>query len=176
MTERTQLPGHPPEKRVHVRQEHIDNGVADDSGYCMVAEALKDHLRKQRVRFGWVAADVATIRYSDLDRDLQYQYITPHSAAKALVMFESGIEVEPFSFRIRAGLVFPRGRGHKNRTPKTKEAAKAHGKAPTIKRKSKRERGTVVGGRPVPHVRPDGDLSVTPPSRRRTFGVRAVDL
>src|SRR5262245_25598421 len=84
-----------------VTQKIIDQAVPRDSGYCMLAEAVKStfpHARK-------VSVDLQTIRLTDGERGLRYVYLTPRVCQVALVNFDQGIEPEPFTFTLRSGQV-----------------------------------------------------------------------
>lgn len=168
-------------------EEIITDSVESDSGHCMIAEAIKKALPgAQRV-----SVDIQTIRFSDPAKGLRYTYLTPRIAQLPLVMFDAGVEPEPFTFQLRAGSVTAMSRNKAGKkSPAISEGMKKSPKvAKNVTRMRKNstnrkqpdlpnatlrnERGAStdhvkvrVGGKTPPQV---------PYSRRREFGLRALE-
>lgn len=169
-----------PTGRVTITKEIIAEAKPRDSGYCMVAEAVK-------VAFPYgtgVAVDIQTIRFSNPNTGLRYVYMTPRAAQIALVNFDQEVLPEPFSITLRNGQVIKMS---KNRTREAREAKAAMLAATSEKEKAKIQATTAearkawrahlsgvspkavpdkIGGRPPPKA---------PLSRRRAFGLRALE-
>jgi hypothetical protein len=168
-----------PVLKLHITKEILERSRTRDSGYCMLAEALKIAFPDGR----FASADIQTIRISDPARHRRYVYLTPRSAQMALIKFDRGELPSPFTIKLYNGQV-TRMAGKKidkidKRSDKQKEGAvKAAGAARKVwsARLSARQHGLVpdkIGGTPPPL----GELSSSkrvPVSRRRAFGLRAL--
>jgi len=162
-----------PAKNVTVTQDHIDKGIPRDSGYCMIAEAIKSTIPWA----SWVSVDLQTIRFTDLNRKLRFTYLTPRSCQEVLADWDDGIKPEPWTFKLKEAHVTRAGRYK----PKSAEqaardnAARRHRSKPVPdlpRRRTIAPRGNdlsgnvseVVGGHPPP-------VSI---NRRRAFGLRSL--
>ncbi len=173
-----------PKFQVTVDQDMIEAAKQRDSSHCMIAEAIKAAYPEASM----VAVDLQTIRFSDPKKGLRFTYLTPRQAQVALVQFDQGTDVTPFSVRLRGSHVtmsgtrsprLPRGlseaeiKQRRNATQASVEANKA------LRRQGIRANGnkdTVpdrVGGQTPPIMR---DKNKIPMSRRREFGMRAFVL
>jgi len=92
--------------RVNVTSEIVKESIERHSGYCMVAEALKIAIPTAQ----YVAADLATIRWTDPQTRLRYICFTPRNAQNALIDFDNGIKPKPFTYEIRGAQIIPIGR------------------------------------------------------------------
>lgn len=83
--------------RVHVTPELVERATVKDSRHCMIAEAI------QQQRPGWrnILVDLQTIRWTNPRTRKRYVALTPEVAAAALVSFDRGESIEPFSFSVR---------------------------------------------------------------------------
>lgn len=161
---------------VQVTPEIIDRAVARDSGYCMFAEAIREAFPDAG---RGISVDLQTCRVTDKKRGLRYIYLTPRSLQTAIVDFDQGIEVKPFSIRLRGAHVIRKaslrrkaGMPTEAEQEQRKEAAKKGRLAKAATRlESASAVPTRVGGAapPVQKTR-DG----VPYSRRREFGLRAL--
>jgi hypothetical protein len=133
---------------IKVQQKHIDQGIPESSARCMIAEALKDSIPGSKK----VHVDMQTIRYTD-DKGVRRTYLTNGSAQAALVRFDAGDEVLPFSVRLHQPIHISRGRPQASK--RKTEVARDH---------QPRAR---LGGRPVP---------VMGNSTRRKFGIRGLRI
>ena len=93
----TLLPKRAPRGKVDILQEHIDEGIRRNSSYCAIAEAVKLAFPQASK----VSVDLQTIRWSDREKGLRYQYLTPPIAQQYLLNFDDGIKCRPFSFNLR---------------------------------------------------------------------------
>ena len=165
-----------PSPTVEVTEEIISTAVERDSGYCMIAEAI-------RVAVPFCSspnADLQTIRFSDPVRRQRYIYLTPRVVQQAIVDFDQGVKPEPFSFKLRGAQIVPMQ--HKGSSPpKTPEqkAKNAQEVAESKKRRmarmefrERREGGPKPGS--IPEIEGGTPPPVAPLSRRRTFGLRAL--
>lgn len=80
---------------VHVTEDLVRRATQRDSQHCMIAEAIKRG-DPDNIRNVWV--DLQTIRWSDRKKGVRFVALTPPEAANALVSFDRGEPLEPFSF------------------------------------------------------------------------------
>jgi hypothetical protein len=140
----------------------------------MIAEAVKSAYPMAR----GIAVDLATIRFSDREKGLRYTYMTPRIAQSALVNFDQKRKPEPFQFLLRGAQVTKSGRdkqeSRKGRSHAQREATR---KASLVYRNGKKNKAGFVpdrvGGKTPPLQRSADNL---PFSRRRAFGLRALEL
>lgn len=125
--------------RVDVTQEQIDSATQRDSRRCMIAEAIT----AAHPKYTKVMVDLATIRWTNPRTKKRYVCLTPEAAGIALVAFDQGEEVKPFSMSLVAVQVTPT-----QRVPKPK----AEGE-PTYREIRGPRRlaadGTIRGGQPL---------------------------
>lgn len=81
--------------RINVEKATIATSKRRDSGHCMIADSLKSQTGGK-----YVLVDLQTIRYSDLKKGKRYFYLTPPTAQKALLAFDQGKQVRPFTFAL----------------------------------------------------------------------------
>jgi hypothetical protein len=178
-----------PRVGVEVSEDIITASTKRDSSHCMIAEAVQ--LAVPEAKF--VSVDIQTIRFSK--DGYRYTYLTPRTVQQALILFDQGNEkIPPFRFQLRTGQTTRAGSRAAQRTgvsqPRTDAQHKATEKAASISTKPSHPvqfaRGSgeqdnipeIRGGR----VPPVGGLpggpgigSKVPASRRRQFGLRAMD-
>jgi hypothetical protein len=142
-----------PEASVFVTQEDIDKAIPQDSSHCMIADAIKRSVPGA----ARVSVDLATIRWTDPEKNLRYTYLTPRLAQGPLLAFDKGERPEPFSFNLtRAAQI-------------TRAGVIKKGRPDELGRKRVQKEGTtgsvptVIGGRPPP---------VFARGARREFGLR----
>jgi hypothetical protein len=82
-------------RQITVEQKHIDLGLPDSSAMCMIAEAVKDQVPGCTK----VHVDMQTVRWTGKD-GIRRTYLTPAVAQSALVRFDAGDDVKPFTFRL----------------------------------------------------------------------------
>jgi hypothetical protein len=82
-----------------VTEDLVRRATQRDSQHCMIAEAIKRG-DPDNIRNVWV--DLQTIRWSDRKKGVRLVALTPPEAANALVSFDRGEPLEPFSSRARS--------------------------------------------------------------------------
>jgi hypothetical protein len=82
---------------VTVTPELIHSAVRRDSAHSMISEAIKE----ADPRFNHVSSDLATVRFTDPKKRARYMFLTPPIAQQALIMFDQGKKIEPFTFILR---------------------------------------------------------------------------
>lgn len=144
----------PQEVKVEITEELIERATQRDSRHCMIAEAIQ----AMRPDYRNIMVDLATIRWTNPRTRRRYVCLTPERAAAALVAFDQGRPVEPFSVRLSPIQSTP--------TPERKpregggyETKAARG------RKRVRIDGTVEGGRPIRPGHLQGGASVQAANR-----------
>jgi hypothetical protein len=176
-----------PRVNVDVGQDVIDTSTQRDSSHCMIAEAVQQAVPDAK----FVSVDIQTIRFS---RDgYRYTYLTPRTAQLALIMFDQGQKPDPFRFQLRTGQTTRAGSRAARRTgvsqPRTdaqheatEKAGSASTKAPGVHFVHGSGQANHVpeirGGRVPPIAGLPGGPGVGPKiprSRRREFGLRAMD-
>jgi hypothetical protein len=108
--------------KIEVTAENINQACKKDSRHCMIAEAIATQFPGVRN----ISVDMMNIRWSDPATGWRYIYMTPKPAQKALIHFDMGLDVQPFSFQVRSGIATPmiigtgknRKRAHKVRESK----------------------------------------------------------
>lgn len=173
-----------------VTEELIRKSVKRDSGHCMIADAIREAVPGAT----HPAADIQTIRFTL--NGFRYAYLTPRNAQAALIMFDQGEEPPPFTFQLRTGQTTragsraakktgvpqPRTEAQKKVTEKAMGAS-THGfrnePATLVRGKGRQETVPEIRGGRVPPVSMlaggPGVGSTVPRSRRREFGLRAMD-
>lgn len=150
---------------VEVTQHIIDQSVPNNSGYCMISEAVK-------LAAPWaknVATDIQTVRLTNPDKGLRYSYLTPRIAQHALIAFDAGKAPMPFKFRLRGAHIATSFK--RTKTPNGKSRMeRRHKLGPRrIVETSDSRKGKVpdtIGGQAMPRMRPPSF------SFRREFGMR----
>lgn len=160
-----------PKVDLNVTQEVIDQSTERDSSHCMIAEAVRLAVpMAQRI-----AVDLATIRFTDPNRNLRYTYLTPRAGQVALVNFDQGRKPEPFTMSLRGGQVTQANPRHSGRPRKGETEAQrtqrlaALTKGRLVLGQSRATKGNVptkVGGTPPPTMEW---------GKRRAFGLRGLE-
>src|SRR5215469_3403443 len=112
----------PSRYKIAVTTKNIEESCRNDSRHCMIADAIKEQFPEARN----ISVDMMTIRWSDPRKGWRYIYLTPKPAQKALIAYDFGKKIEPFSFQVRSGHAVPmylgsgknRKRAHKIRQDK----------------------------------------------------------
>jgi hypothetical protein len=180
-----------PRVKVEVTQAIIDAAIVHgqrDSRHCMISEAV------QRAFPGaaMVSTDLATVRFSEPAKHLRYTYMTPRVAQVQLVKFDQGVKPEPFEFTLKHAHVTRSGSSPATKVRQARARAKAKGQpapeavvavdlaAPDMLRRAALRGGGVATGAPVPVGGRTPPVQMTkdgvPFSRRRAFGLRALEL
>ena len=88
----------PAGKIIDVTAETIEISCRANSSHCMVAESIKASWPWAR----YVSVDLQTIRVSDMERRERISYLTPRKVQLAIIEFDQGRAVAPFSFTLRS--------------------------------------------------------------------------
>jgi len=89
--------------KVAITRELIEQATERDSRHCMIAEAIKE----VNPRLERVIVDLQTIRWTNPRTHKRYVCLTPEKAALALVAFDQGEEIEPFTLNLTPAQVTP---------------------------------------------------------------------
>jgi hypothetical protein len=133
MNESTSLKGYASRVRIYITAEIIKAACMANSRHCIIAEAIAAQLPNVRN----ISVDMMNIRWSDPEKGWRYIYMTPKPAQYALVDYDMGLEIQPFSFQVRSGLATPMHLG----TGKNRK--RAH-KVPENKILKASDKGTIV--------------------------------
>jgi hypothetical protein len=134
--------------KITVTTDHVRTAKRRDSHHCMIADAVRD-----KTKTNFVLVDLQSIRFSNLKTGKRYFYLTPPIAQKAIIAFDRGQRVEPFSFTLARPVRVRNVRRQWVGDPKVLKKARA-----TYERKTRATRSTKRG------------LA----SRERQFGVRML--
>src|SRR5678810_215657 len=119
---------------IKVEQHHIDHAIQNDSHHCMIADAIRDHYQDAK----YIVVDLQSIRFSFLGdkttQGVRHKYFTPPKAQLALLKFDQGEEVRPFSFDLGKPVITKAGWWAKNRKPKAERWKPKKGHVPNRNR------------------------------------------
>jgi len=150
-----------PNLTIKITQKIIDNAIAKHSGACIIADAIKDTLPWAKI----VEADLAALRFTDLEKGIRYFYLTPTKAQQMIINFDQGIKPQPCSLKLKGeDCVIKKVEEH---SEKQKEGKRKYNKS-YVKREIVNTETTPVimtNARGIPRV---------PNSRRRQFGLRRL--
>jgi hypothetical protein len=107
--------------KITVTRDHIDRAIKGNSHRCMIADAIRAAIPKAR----FILVDLQTIRWSDLNSDEREFYLTPAVAQQAIVAFDQGEKVDPFSFTLHEKVRARKVRREWKGNPKVLAAAQA---------------------------------------------------
>jgi hypothetical protein len=113
------------DRKVTVTADRIEHATQRDSRHCMIAEAIKGEFP----RLTNISVDLQTIRYSDPRTRKRYTCLTPPMAGHALVEFDQGRPVEPFSITLKPVHVVASNAGGR----KGKKGARTGGQVPRVR-------------------------------------------
>jgi|SRR5882672_4013885 len=161
-------------KTVVVTHDLISDAQRQNSGHCMVAEAVKALMPDMRN----ISVDLQSIRWSDRKKGLRYVALTPRIAQVALIKWDQGEIPDPFNFQLRGVIVVQMQR----RSKAEKERAQVR-RDKDLLNKIKEGKGRKKQNRAFIDVKKNGPRSVktvrvggkAPPKTglRRAFGLRA---
>ena len=89
--------------KVNVTEELIEHAIRHDSRSCMISNAIK----AERPDFKNVLTDLQTIRWTNPRTGKRYICLTPLSAGRALVDFDAGRKIEPFTLLLKPAQITP---------------------------------------------------------------------
>jgi len=151
----------------------INTAKVCDGAYCMISEGIKTAFDKLKTPIDVVYTDLQTIRYTIPKKNKRYVHLTPRSVQQALVDFDSGDPVEPFTFVLytdRAVQILPAKKHPGNPEGGKKGRASMAAKRAALKLavKGRSDRMVIEGGKPPPKASPRY------PARLRRFGLRLL--
>jgi hypothetical protein len=88
-----------PRPIIKVTEEITTRACRSNSRHCVIVEAIREAVPTAVL----ITVDLQTIRWSDKGLGLRYIFLTPLPAQKALVRFDAGEPISPFSFQLRGG-------------------------------------------------------------------------
>lgn len=83
--------------KIEVTKAHVEQAVQRDSHHCMIADAIRDQTKAK-----YILVDVQSIRWSNLRTGKRYTYLTPMVAQQAIIAFDRGERMAPFTFHLQA--------------------------------------------------------------------------
>ncbi|PWT71704.1 MAG: hypothetical protein C5B60_10570 [Chloroflexi bacterium] len=133
---------------IEIDEDRIRTALKNTSSHCMIADAIRDQVpHSTRVQ-----VDIATIRWSDTERDQRYIFLTPYYAQQAIIRFDQGMALEPFKIRLRIpAQILEMRHGEHSRWP-GKAAPKPRYKKPQLVRVSGGAVPAILGGHPLPNM------------------------
>jgi len=158
-----QQPERVPRPQIEVTSEIIEKACHRNVHRCMIADALRAHFPQATA----IVVDMLGIRFSDPEKGVRYFYPTPPIAQQALVGFDMGKVIPPFTLRLKGGQVASMVARRGGETPK--QVHKFGRRKYTVKKEPNGGMvAEVVGGKLPPHRVPPH------PSRSgmREFGVK----
>src|SRR6516165_8567350 len=90
-----------PKSKIRVTSEIIEQACRTNKRTCMISESIRNQLKGVTA----ITTDLMTVRYSDPEKGLRYIFHTPRTAQVALMRFDAGKPIKPFTFRLRGGQV-----------------------------------------------------------------------
>jgi len=118
--------------KINVKEENVNRACTRNSHCCMIADAVRDRLKWAT----FIEVDAQSIRFNDRKKGIRYIYLTPPEAQKAIVLFDQGVKVKPFSFHLSQG--FMKTRVMRARQKKAKKTSREYKKANPTKKSTKR--------------------------------------
>lgn len=139
--------------KANVTQALVDRATKRDSRHCMIAEAIQ----AARPDYKNVTVDLATIRWTNPRTGKRYVALTPQEARVALVAFDQGHEVQAFELTVTPIQATPTSKptGERAANGRLKRSQAGRGQQQLT------ERGTIVGGEPLPEGHLRGGANVT---------------
>jgi hypothetical protein len=90
---------------IPVSSRIIAEAVKADSHHCMIADGIKKRIPKAQ----FISVDLQSIRFTDPDTKIRYQYFTPLTGQQNLVKFDQGKSIKPFTITLKDGIKIPAG-------------------------------------------------------------------
>ncbi len=109
---------------IRVGKINIARAARKDSHRCMIADAIQHQIPHAK----YIIVDTQSIRFSDVKRGTRKIYLTPPSAQKALLAFDAGRSVQPFTFTMSQGLTRTMRVRQGNYTPYPRKRRRASAK------------------------------------------------
>ncbi len=81
--------------KIPVTGQSIADAKQRDSKMCMVADAIRHKLKAQ-----FISVDIQSIKFSVPKKDTRFVYMTPPDVQRAIIAFDQGKPVKPFTFSL----------------------------------------------------------------------------
>lgn len=88
------------DRKIVVEAATIANAVRADSHRCMIADSIRAHIHWAK----YIMVDLQSVRFSNVETGKRFVYLTPPHAQKALLAFDLGKPVKPFTFTLNQGM------------------------------------------------------------------------
>lgn len=85
-----------PSLTISVTKQHIDTACRRNSQQCMIHDAIAEAYP----RFRRIRVDTQSIRVTDPKKGYRYAYFTPQKGQKAIIAFDRGAKVTPFTMSL----------------------------------------------------------------------------
>ncbi len=92
-----------PAMKIKIDRTHIAKAIKGDAQHCMIAEAIREKHPEAR----WVMVDAQLIRWTNRKEGIRVKYLTPRPAQQALLRFDLGESIPPFSISLASPIVEP---------------------------------------------------------------------
>ena len=136
-----------PRLEIDVTAEIIERATKAESRTCMVAEAIKDkHPWAANVQVDW-----AEIRVTESAKNLRYIYRMPRKAMAAVLAFDQGLPVEPFTVKTVQATHVVRHSAMKKAAGGEPTAPKGDKAASNAARENRRKQQRAARGEPDEH-------------------------
>lgn len=89
--------------RIQITQDNINNAIKKNSHRCMIADAIQKEIDWAK----YIMVDLQSIRFSDINNNIRYFYLTPPKAQKELLNFDQGKKVKPFILNLTKAIERP---------------------------------------------------------------------
>ena len=90
--------------RIQVTEADIAKAIISDSYKCVVVQAIARQI-PDSVK---IEADIQTVRFTRLNTQQRYVYLTPFQVQGYIVAFDAGDKIEPFEFQLRSPMIVKR--------------------------------------------------------------------
>lgn len=81
---------------ITITRDVVEHAKQRDSSHCMIADAIREKTGAK-----YVLVDVQSIRLSNMRTRKRYTFLTPPIAQQAIIAFDQGKPIKPFSFSLR---------------------------------------------------------------------------
>jgi hypothetical protein len=157
-----------PKLKLDVTQAIIDASCRRDSSHCMLADAIEVAVPEAKN----ISVDLQTIRFSIPRTRLRYVYLTPRPCQVAIVEFDQGSPVQPFTVRLRGGQVTPMNASHRSGGRPSRAGTSKRQKVQNMVPSDGNCVPNTTASKAPPLQKTKG--SDIPFARRREFGVRQL--
>jgi hypothetical protein len=87
-------------KQLRVNAKTIRESTVADSHQCMIANTIAEQIPNAK----YISVDTQSIRYTNVKTGRRHIYLTPPVAQKAILAFDAGKPVKPFTLSLNQGV------------------------------------------------------------------------